>query len=88
MAGASGFVLVVGPAVVVVWFGYAVAHTGKSMRTDLIVLFSTVPPFLLASIGLWLVGGKLYRHLHLADNKKAKTLPPRHETEGEGKADQ
>jgi hypothetical protein len=75
-------------AVVTVWFGYAVAHTGKSMRTDLIVLFSTVPPFLLASIGLWLVGGKLYRHLHLADNKKAKTLPPRHETEGEGKADQ
>ena len=52
-------------AVVVVWFGYAVAHTGKSMRTDLIVLFSTVPPFLLASIGLWLLGGKLWSRIRL-----------------------
>ena len=75
-------------AVVIVWFGYAVAHSGKSMRTDLIVLFSTVPPFLLASIGLWLLGGKVYRHLHIADNQKTKTLPPRDGTQGEGKADQ
>jgi len=45
--------------VVIVWFGYGVAHTGKNAKTDLIVLFSTVPPFFLVSFGLWLLGGKL-----------------------------
>ncbi len=57
-------------AVVVVWFAYAVAHTGKNTRTDLIILFSTVPPFLLASIGLWLLGGKLRSLLRLAGNRQ------------------
>ena len=46
-------------AVVIVWFGYGVAHTGKSAKTDLIVLLSTVPPFFLISLGLRLLGGKL-----------------------------
>jgi hypothetical protein len=50
-------------AVVIVWFGYGVAHTGKNAKTDLIVLFSTVPPFFLVSFGLWLLGGKLYLRL-------------------------
>lgn len=63
-------------AVVTVWFGYAVAHTGKSMRTDLIVLFSTVPPFLLVSIGLWLFGGKLWSRLHLSENQRTENTAP------------
>jgi len=50
-------------AVVIVWFGYGVAHTGKNADTDLIVLFSTVPPFFLVSLGLWLLGGKLHSRL-------------------------
>lgn len=50
-------------AVVIVWFGYGVAHTGKSARTDLIVFFSTVPPFFLAAVVLWFAGGKLYSRL-------------------------
>lgn len=49
--------------VVIVWFGYGVAHTGKNAKTDLIVLFSTVPPFFLVSFGLWLLGGKLQLRL-------------------------
>lgn len=57
-------------AVVIVWFGYAVAHTGKNTRTDLIVLFSTVPPFLLASIALWLFGGKLRSRLRRAKHQR------------------
>lgn len=75
-------------AVVVVWFGYAVAHSGKSMRTDMIVLFSTVPPFLLASIALWLLGGKLYSRLRLAKNQPSADAAPRHETEPDNEADQ
>jgi len=50
-------------AVVIVWFGYGVAHTGKNAKADLIVLFSTVPPFFLVSFGLWLLGGKLHLRL-------------------------
>ena len=63
-------------AVVIVWFGYAVAHTGKNMRTDLIVLLSTVPPFLLASIALWLFCGKLRSRLRLAQNRKTGNTMP------------
>jgi len=62
VVGLVGMLAALG-AVVVVWFGYGVAHTGKSARTDLIVLFSTVPPFFLVSFGLWLLGGKLYSRL-------------------------
>ena len=54
-------------AVVIVWFGYGVAHTGKSAKTDLIVLLSTVPPFFLVSFGLWLLGGKLRSRLAQKD---------------------
>ena len=50
-------------AVVIIWFGYGVAHTGKNAKTDLIVLFSTVPPFFLVSFGLWLLSGKLHLRL-------------------------
>ena len=57
-------------AVVIVWFAYAVAHTGKDARTDLILLLSTIPPFFIASIGLWLLGGKLRSRLR-PSNKQA-----------------
>ncbi len=66
-------IVVLFSAVVIVWFGYGVAHTGKNTRTDLLVLFGTVPPFVLASIGLWLVGGKLYRRLRTAAAQKEAT---------------
>ena len=58
--------------VVIVWFAYAVAHTGKSTRTDLIVLLSTIPPFFIASIGMWLLGGKLRSRLRI-NNSQAST---------------
>jgi hypothetical protein len=49
--------------VVIVWFGYAVAHIEKTATTDLKVLFYTVPPFFLVSIGLWLLAGALHSRL-------------------------
>ena len=49
--------------VVIVWFGYAVAHTGKDASSDLTVVLITVPPFFLVSLGLWLLGGKLLSRL-------------------------
>ena len=44
---------------VLVWFVYAVAHTGKDAGTDLAVLLVTVAPFLLVAGVLWLLGGRL-----------------------------
>ena len=64
-AGIAVIVLLLA-AVVIVWFAYAVAHTGKDARTDLIILLSTIPPFFIASIGLWLLGGKLWSRLRVA----------------------
>lgn len=46
-------------AILVVWFGYAVAHTGKDINTDLMVFIFTIPPYFLVSLGLWLLCGKL-----------------------------
>ena len=40
-------------AVVVVWFAYAVAHTGKDASSDLIVLASTATPVYAGSIFVW-----------------------------------
>lgn len=48
---------------VIVWFGYAVAHIQKDANTDLKVLLITVPPYFLVSLGLWLLGGKLHSRL-------------------------
>jgi hypothetical protein len=62
VAGLIGMVAALS-AVVIVLFGYGVVHTGKTAKTDLIVLFSTVPPFFLVSFGLWLLGGKLNSRL-------------------------
>ena len=46
-------------AILVVWFGYAVAHTGKDVNTDLRIFSITIPPYFLVAFGLWLLGGKL-----------------------------
>jgi hypothetical protein len=62
VSGLVGIVAAIS-AVVIVWFGYGVAHTGKDSNTDLIVLFSTLPPFFIVSFGLWLLGGKLLSRL-------------------------
>lgn len=50
-------------AVFVVWFGYAVAHSGKSTDTDMTVLLYTVPPFFIIAAGLVVLGRALQRHL-------------------------
>lgn len=62
VAGLVGVVAALG-VVVVVWFAYAVSHTGKDASTDLMVLVATVPPFFLVSFGLWFLGGKLLLRL-------------------------
>ncbi len=62
VVGLVGMIATLG-IVVIVWFGYGVAHMEKNAKTDLVVLFSTVPPFFLVSFGLWLLGGKLHARL-------------------------
>ena len=46
-------------AIVVVWFAYGVAHTGKDATTDLVVLASTVTPAYLVVLAIWLVSRRL-----------------------------
>lgn len=65
-AAGIAIIILLFAAVVIVWFAYGVAHTGKDARTDLILLLSTIPPFFIASIGLWLLGGKLWSRLRLS----------------------
>ena len=60
----SVVMLAVFAVLIVVWFGYGVAHIGKSARNDFILFFSTVPPYFLMSLGLWLLGGKLVLRLN------------------------
>ncbi len=40
-------------AIIVVWFIYGVAHTGKDATTDLVVLSSTVAPAYLGAFAAW-----------------------------------
>jgi hypothetical protein len=40
-------------AILVVWFGYGVAHTGKDSTTDLAVLAGTVTPAYLGVFCIW-----------------------------------
>ena len=40
-------------AIIVVWFAYGVAHTGKDATTDLVVLASTVAPAYLGAFAAW-----------------------------------
>jgi hypothetical protein len=46
-------------AIVVVWFAYGVAHTGKDATTDLVVLSSTVIPAYIGVFGIWRLSGYL-----------------------------
>ena len=45
--------LLIFSAIVVVWFGYGVGHTGKSQSTDLIVLTGTLSFAYIGSILAW-----------------------------------
>ena len=40
-------------AIIVVWFAYGVAHTGKDATTDLFVLASTLTPAYLGAFAAW-----------------------------------
>jgi hypothetical protein len=51
-------------AIVVVWFAYAVAHTGKDASSDLIVLASTVAPVYAGSIFVWWFSVYMESRLH------------------------
>jgi len=55
--------LVLLAAVFVVWFGYAVAHSGKSADTDMTVFLYTVPPFFISALCLVALGRALHRRL-------------------------
>lgn len=46
-------------AIVVVWFAYGVAHTGKDATTDLVVLASTVIPAYVGVFCIWRLSGYL-----------------------------
>jgi len=45
--------LVLLAAVIVVWFAYGVAHTGKDATTDFIVIASTVTPAYIGAFVAW-----------------------------------
>ena len=45
--------LVLLAAIIVVWFAYGVAHTGKDATTDIVVLASTVAPAYLGVFAAW-----------------------------------
>ncbi len=45
--------LVLLAAIIVVWFAYGVAHTGKDATTDLVVIASTVTPAYLGAFAAW-----------------------------------
>jgi len=46
-------------AVLVAWFSYAVARKEKTLGTDLQTFLVTIPPYFVALVLLWLLGGKL-----------------------------
>ncbi len=50
-------------AIIVVWFIYGVAHTGKDATTDLVVLSSTVVPAYLGAFAAWRFSVYLKRRL-------------------------
>jgi len=50
-------------AILVVWFGYGVAHTGKDATTDVIVLVCTVVPAYVGVFLAWRLSAYLERGL-------------------------
>jgi len=51
-------------AMLVVWFGYGVAHTGKDTTTDLAVLAGTVIPAYIGVYAAWRLSAYLESGLH------------------------
>ncbi|MGD2141551.1 MAG: hypothetical protein PVH25_14230 [Burkholderiales bacterium] len=60
--GALGVATLFG-ALVVMWFIYGVAHTGKNMTTFVRMLLVTGVPYVAGLLGLWFLGGALARRL-------------------------
>jgi hypothetical protein len=50
-------------AIIVVWFAYGVAHTGKDATTDLMVLASTVTPAYVGVFLIWLLSRRFEKGL-------------------------
>ncbi len=71
-----GTVLALLAAVASVWFGYAVAHAPKDLRSDAAVLLYTGAPFLLAGCGLWCLAGRLERRLGRGRARSPSPPPP------------
>ncbi len=55
--------LVLLAAIIVVWFAYGVAHTGKDATTDLIVLAGTVAPAYIGAFVAWRFSAYLKKRL-------------------------
>jgi hypothetical protein len=55
VAAMAGLFAVVGA----VWFGYGVAHTEKTVSTDMMIILVTGVPFYAAAYGLWRFAGYL-----------------------------
>lgn len=60
------FLLVILAAVVVAWFAYAVAHTGKDATSDLVLLASTGAPVYVGSFIVWRLS--VYMEKRIAKN--------------------
>ena len=56
-------------ALVVMWFIYGVAHTGKDMTTFVRMLLVTGVPYFLGLIGLWFLGGFLASRLRASSKE-------------------
>jgi hypothetical protein len=55
--------LVLLAAIIVVWFAYGVAHTGKDATTDLVVLAGTVAPAYIGAFVVWRFSAYLKKKL-------------------------
>ncbi len=55
--------LVLLAAIIVVWFAYGVAHTGKDATTDLIILVATVAPAYIGAFVAWRFSAYLKKRL-------------------------
>ena len=59
--------LVLFAAIIVVWFGYGVAHTRKSQSTDLAILAGTVGTAYLGTFGIWRLALYIEKRLNNRD---------------------
>ena len=61
--------LVLLAAIIVVWFAYGVAHTGKDATTDLYVLAGTVTPAYIGAFVAWRFSAYLKKRLASATSR-------------------